>query len=678
MDIGALSIPSNKKKQFQSAGINTLEDLLLYFPKQYAYYGDMTPYNEFPQKVGESISVCGTVESVTTNFKKVIYATVVIKSRNGQSINAVWFNQRHIGNLIYTGMFILVHGKLSYNEKYQSYSIFPDYFCTDINHFNDIIPVYKKIHGMSNDYIRFCVKTVLDTTRYEDLFQDRSHIDDELAKKVGVCDLYAVLHMAHFPKTQEDCKKVEQWVTADILAAFAIEMAIRKKESSKEAKFVLDEELAEKAQVCLQTKIPYELTKDQKSAIQTMTNIMCSKKRLNALLQGDVGCGKTIVAFMMAYAAVSCGYQVAIMAPTFVLAEQHFNDLKKLMQDDVAIAFLHSSLKAAEKRKIYAKIASGEIKIVVGTHAVLGDDVNFHNLALTVVDEEHRFGVLQREKLMKKAASGTHHISMSATPIPRSLALATISDDVIVQNIKTMPSGRVPVITIAYSNTVKTYEAMLRQVRAGHQCYVICPLIHDSDSERMTDIVSVESAYEDMERFYAKCPDVRIAAITGKMKPKEIQERIDAFKAGIIHILISTTIVEVGVNVPNATVMVICNAERFGLAQLHQLRGRVGRSSFQSYCVLLTKNKMSERIQVMVKSNDGFVIAEEDMKLRGTGNLVGVEQSGYDKCVTLMLQNQELYSRLYGEAIKIAEANETYMKYLDLANKRFGKESVDA
>lgn len=677
MDIETLSIPSNKIKQFQSAGINTLEDLLLYFPKQYAYYGNMTPYNEFPQKIGESISVCGTVESVTTSFKKVIYVTVIIKSRNGQSINVVWFNQRHISNLIYTGMFVLVHGKLSYNEKYQSYSLFPDYFCTDINHFNDIIPVYKKIHGMSNDYIRSCVKTILDTARYEDLFQDQSHIDDALAKKVGVCDLYTVLHMAHFPKTQEDCRKVEQWVTADILAAFAIEMAIRKKESSQDAKFVLDKGLAERAQSCLQSRIPYSLTEDQKTAVQNMTNIMCSKKRLNALLQGDVGCGKTIVAFMMAYAAVSCGYQVAIMAPTFVLAEQHFNDLKQLMHDDAAIAFLHSSLKAAEKKKILPKIASGEIKIVVGTHAVLGDDVNFHNLALTVVDEEHRFGVIQREKLMKKAANGTHHISMSATPIPRSLALATISDDVIVQNIKTMPSGRVPVITIAYSNTIKTYEAMLRQVREGHQCYVICPLIHDSDSEKMTDIVSVESAYEDMQKFYAKCSDVRISAITGKMKPKEIQERIDAFKAGVIHILISTTIVEVGVNVPNATVMVICNADRFGLAQLHQLRGRVGRSSFQSYCVLLTKNKMCERVQAMVNSNDGFVIAEEDMKLRGTGNLVGVEQSGYDKCVTLMLQNQELYNRLFEEAIKIAEANETYMKYLDLANKRFGKESVE-
>ncbi len=655
MNISTLSIPSNKIKQFQGAGINTLEDLLLYFPKQYAYYGQVTAYNEFPQKIGEVISICGTVESVTTSFRNVIYVTAVVKNKSGQIINVVWFNQRHIGNLVYTGMFLLAHGKLSYNEKYQSYSLFPDYYCTDINHFNDIIPVYKKIPGMSNDYIRSCIKTVLDTVDYKELFQDQSHIDDSLAKKVGVCDLSTVLHLAHFPKTKDDCERVKQWETADVLAAFAIEMAIRKKQSSSKSNFVLNHDAAQEAQKRLAEKLPYSLTQDQASAVANMTSIMCSKKRLNALLQGDVGCGKTIVAFMMAAATVGCGFQVAIMAPTYVLAEQHYHDLLQLMQTDVSIAFLHSSLKAAEKRKILPKIKSGDIKIVVGTHSVLADDVEFKNLSLTIVDEEHRFGVLQREKLMKKAASGTHHISMSATPIPRSLALATIGDDITIENIKTMPNGRVPVITIAYSNTEKTYEAMLRQVQAGHQCYVICPLIHDSDSEKMVDIVSVESAYEDMQKFYSKHPDVRIAAITGKMKPKEIQERIDAFKSGVVHILLSTTIVEVGVNVPNATVMVICNAERFGLAQLHQLRGRVGRSSFQSYCVLLTKNKACDRIQVMVKSNDGFVIAEEDMKLRGTGNLVGVEQSGYDKCVTLMLQNQDLYNRLYGEAIKIAD-----------------------
>lgn len=672
MDIDALKIPANKIKQFQRVGINTLEDLLMDFPRKYQYFGKVMSFSELPGHVGENISFCGTVANIYTSFKNVYRVSAMITDRHGNRVNAVWFNQKFISNYVYTGMFILVHGKLTYNEQYDSYSIFPDYYCTDINHFNDVIPVYRKIPGMANDYIRSCVKNVLETVDYVNLFDQDSHIDDNYAKAIGVCSFKDVIRMAHFPESQDDCERVHKWQVASLLTAFAIEMVERKLRSQSESSCVLDRQKAVIAQSHLKQKLPYRLTADQEKAVANMTEIMCSGKRLSALLQGDVGCGKTIVAFLMAVATVECGYQVAIMAPTYVLAEQHYLDLCKILDGtDIQVAFLHSNLKAAEKRKIYPKIENGEISIVVGTHAVLGDNVIFKNLALTVVDEEHRFGVKQRELMMDKAAAGTHHINMSATPIPRSLALATIGDNISIENIRTMPNGRLPVQTIVYSNAQKTYEAMLRQIRAGHQCYVVCPLIQDSDSERMSDVVSVESVLEEMQKFYGNCPDVKIAAITGKMKQAEIQERIDAFKKGDVNILLSTTIVEVGVNVPNATVMVIRNAERFGLAQLHQLRGRVGRSSYQSYCVLLSRDKSNPRLQAMAKTTDGFEIAEEDMKLRGTGNLIGVEQSGYDKCVTAMLQNQTLYQKIVTEVQKMVSANRRYSAYRKFAESQF-------
>ena len=679
MDIETLNLPALKIKQFHRVGISTLEDLLMYLPRKYMYYGAVTPFEDFPKNIGKSISICGTVSSVSTNFKNVVRVTAVLKSNSGKFINAVWFNQRYISNYVYEGMFVLVHGKLSYNEKYKSYSIVPDYFCADLNSFNDIVPVYKKIPGMSSDYLKSCIKTVMETMDYGSFFPENHHMDDDLANRVGICDFKSMLQMAHFPKTMEDCDKVERWKTADLLSAFAAEMVAKKIAAQKDAKYPFNSDAADNAKEEVKGYLPYTLTKDQEKAIEDMEQILCSGKRLNALLQGDVGCGKSIVAFMLAVMAVKSGFQAAIMAPTYVLAEQHFHDLKSLLDGTgIQIDFLHSGLKAKERKAILKRIKEKETSIVVGTHAVLSEDVQFHSLAITIVDEEHRFGVKQRERLIQKAAEGTHTVSMSATPIPRTLALATIGNEVVIENIKTMPAGRLPVTTVVFSNAEKTYEAMRRQVLQKHQCYMICPLIHESESEKMAGVMSVEEAYSEMQTYYDTVygPDngVRIAAITGKMKPGEVQARIDAFKQGDIDILLSTTIVEVGVNVPNATVMVIRNAERFGLAQLHQLRGRVGRGAVQSYCVLLSNDKGNERLQAMTKTTDGFEIAEEDMKLRGSGNLVGVEQSGYDKCVTAMLQNQELYGKLYSEIEKIAKASHQYAMLHSIADKRYGRE----
>lgn len=668
----ALNIPESKVKQFHRAGIDTVEDLMLYFPRKYNYYGKCISFKELKDNVGEQVSLCGTVVSVSSAFVKVARVSVLLRDADTQkTINVIWFNQLFMKNLLYQGMFILVHGKLTYNEKYKTYSLIPDYYCANPDHFSDLIPIYRKIPGMSTDYLRNCIKTIIKDVDYMNEIDRNQHISDSLANQVGIVDFKTAIQLAHFPKTQEDCNKVKMWQIADMLSAFAAEMVARNLSAQEDSPFKFSMKACERAKKEVLSHIQYDLTEDQKKVISNMETSLCSGKRLNALLQGDVGCGKTIVAFIMAIMAIKNGFQAAIMAPTHVLAEQHYLDLTKLLEGtDIRVEFLHNNIKAAEKKKILARISSGESSIVVGTHAVLADGVKFKALAITIVDEEHRFGVQQREKLVQKASSGTHNISMSATPIPRTLALATIGENISIENIRTMPVGRLPVTTIVFSNAQKTYDAMLRQIKAGHQCYVVCPLIQDSESEKMADVMSVESVLDEMESYYGPDSGVRIAAITGRMKASEVQAKIEAFKSGTVDILLSTTIVEVGVNVPNATVMVIRNAERFGLSQLHQLRGRVGRSSLQSYCVLLSKDRANERLQAMARTTNGFEIAEADLKLRGTGNIVGDEQSGYDKCVTAMIQYPKLYKGLYDAIYKMAEASKQYNNLRDISKVR--------
>ena len=320
--------------------------------------------------------------------------------------------------------------------------------------------------------------------------------------------------------------------------------------------------------------------------------------------------------------------------------------------------YLGSKLKAKEKRLMLEKIKNGEAGVIIGTQTIIGKNVEYKALGLTITDEEHRFGVNQRKALREKAIEGAHSISMSATPIPRSLALAIYGEGTVVYNIHTMPSGRKPVTTIAYSDEVKTYEAMYRQIKAGRQVYVVCPLI--TSSEALVGVDSLEDTEAKMREYYQKYPEVKIACISGKMKEEEIKQNIHDFADGKYHILLSTTIVEVGVNVPNATVMVIKNAEHFGLAQLHQLRGRVGRGKHQSYCVLLCKDKTNPRIQAMVKTTDGFEIAQLDLEQRGMGDLVGTAQSGFDKAVNAMILYKEMYEKINTELSVIIQGKIRY------------------
>lgn len=459
------------------------------------------------------------------------------------------------------------------------------------------------------------------------------------------------IRIVHHPQTDEDLKAIERRKAAEVLIPFAKELTNR--ESVIAAPRYTEINLTKTNNLIhsVTASLPFELTEDQKSAVNVLLSDVKAGRRINALIQGDVGCGKTVIAELISAIFAVNGYQCVVMAPTKILATQHYEDFKKLLTPvGIEVELLVEGQKAAERKKTIARIKDGSVKIIIGTSSVLSEKVEYKDLALLITDEEHRFGVAQREALMEKAKDGIHCISMSATPIPRSLALAINGNSTRIIDVKTMPSGRKPVQTILFGNEEKTYEAMYRQIAEGHQCYIVCPLVDKSDSESMENAESVDETYQKAtDYFQTHHPSVKIAAITGKTKKVEQQEILNAYVAGDIHILIATTIVEVGVNVPNATVMVIKNAERFGLAQLHQLRGRVGRSSTQSYCVLLSKDKENPRLLTMVRTTDGFEIAKADLEQRGAGDLIGVEQSGFNKVLTCMAQHKELYNAILSE-----------------------------
>ena len=390
--------------------------------------------------------------------------------------------------------------------------------------------------------------------------------------------------------------------------------------------------------------LPFSLTQDQEKAVTEMLSYAEAGRRINALVQGDVGCGKTIICTLMAAAFADSGYQSVIMAPTQVLARQHYDSISSMLAPfGIKTAFLDSSLKKRDRDAVLREIANGSAQIIIGTHSCVGKDLVYKDLALAVVDEEHRFGVKQRTAIVEKAAKGVHSITMSATPIPRSLAQVIYGDNIQLHTVRSMPNGRKAVKTRVFRNQTGNMKFVLKEVQAGHQAYVVCPMIENN--EKVPGVKSVDQITKEYREFLEP-QGVRIGSLTGKTSKEETSEIINSFKDGKIDVLIATTVIEVGVNVPNATVMIITNAERFGLSSLHQLRGRVGRGDLQSYCVLQSDDESPKglaRLQVLCDTTDGFQIAEADLAQRGAGDLLGTQQSGENKYVALMIANPDRY-----------------------------------
>ena len=595
-------------------GINTIEDLVTHYPFRY----DVLKRDNLADiEDGEKIIIDGKIESVPilmrfkAGLNKMNFRLVTPSGIVGVSI----FNRAFLKSKLLVGTDVIVIGKL---DKTKNVITASDIKLDVLSNKVKIEPVYHCTSGLTNKnmstYINMALlmygKDVLD------------YIPKEYQERYDFVNKKTALNIIHNPSTSEKLKEVTIRLKYEELFQFMFKINYLKQQNKKE-KNGLHREIDQKKLDAFMKKIPFELTNDQKTAVQEILTDLESPNRMNRLLQGDVGSGKTIVAFIGMYANCLCGYQSALMAPTEILANQHYINLCEFLKHtDVKVALLTGSTSKKEKNEIYKGLAQGTIHMVIGTHALIQDEVEYHNLGLVITDEQHRFGVHQRANLQNKGVK-PDVLYMSATPIPRTYAL-TIFGDMDVSTIKERPKGRQKIDTYVKKNSEirDVLEMMYEELKAHHQVYVIAPLIEESEN---SDLTTVNELRDQMKLAFKD--KYKIDIVHGKMASGAKDIIMEQFKNNEVQILISTTVVEVGVDVPNATTMVIFDADRFGLSTLHQLRGRVGRGTSKSQCILISDSD-AERLKIMEKEDDGFVISEEDFKLRGHGDLFGTKQSG--------------------------------------------------
>lgn len=656
MELSSLGVTKAKEQQFNSKGIETVEDLIKFIPRK--YYDYRTPKFCDEIQEGDNVSIIATILLSSRNVEKRYYKIHAIDDRNNQ-FDIFWFgNVWGLDKLIINRKYIFC-GKASINAYTGRVQLNNPIFSDDITAMAKIFPVYSKIRGMSDDYLKKTMKKAIDS------FLHFEPLEKSVMDKFNVVPTYVMARNIHFPRNENDIEVAKNRIVFDELFKLAFEMEM----SFRDTKHPTTIKLEKMTSVAPFLKtLPFALTDGPESQLETVRGIV---RKINkgfttaSLVQGDVGCGKTFVALLLMLLMAENGYQSVLMAPTNILAVQHYEDISEYLKDIpfVKTVLLTSNLKKKERDAILASIKSGEANIIIGTHSVISDSVEFTSLGLSIVDEEHRFGVVQRDKLKKKIGESVHTVTMSATPIPRSLGLSLYGEGIDIYTISKMPQGRKNVITSVSTNVNEAFDFIEKQVMDGRQAYVVCPLIEESDSERLQDVESVEETLANAQTYFAHNPNIKIAAINGKMKADEVADILSKFSKNEYNVIISTTIIEVGVNVPNSTVIVIKNAERFGLAQLHQLRGRVGRGKYQSYCILVSQQSDVPRLEVMTRTTNGFVIAEEDLKLRGMGDFIGTKQSGDVKNVMLMLANRKLYDEIRTEVKEICKSPERMNHY---------------
>lgn len=632
-DLNLLEIPKSKISQFEKKGIYSIEDLVQYFPKKYFDFTNPKTINQLIE--GHVVAVEGSIINVTEGEK---FLKAIIRDKNGSKMDIVWFNQKYVKKKLKEGTEYLFCGTIHNNTyKNQPQMISPICFSDNIDEYKKIIPSYRKIQGMSEEYLLNSIDKALE------LYKPEESLPSILLDKYKLCCPNTALKNIHNPESRERLVNARKRFVVEDLYYFAkklrdingidcVSTGMKYEDLTSIKEFL--------------GKLPFELTDGQREVLRESCRKLKQGERLNSLVLGDVGCGKTIVALILLLLTKYNGGQSVMMCPTTVLAKQHYQDfLEKTDGFDINIAFLSSDTKKRERNKILKEVKAGEIDILVGTHSVIGKDVEFKNLTLTVVDEEHKFGVVQRESLKEKSKNGVHSVSMSATPIPRTLAMVLHGEGVDIHKINSMPKGRKTIKTSLVEEKTKVLDFMYDEIKKGRQCYFICPLVEDS--ETMSGVESLESVTKEIQDYFKNHTDVNIGSINGKkMKQDEIEEEIGKFARNEYQILVSTTIVEVGVNVPNSTVIAINNAERFGLAQLHQLRGRVGRGSHQSHCILISKDTQNQKLEAMRKFSDGYKIAEKDLEIRGAGEFIGVKQSGDDKYLSLAMKYPDVFSEI--------------------------------
>lgn len=633
MELQKRTISAIRKKK-----IYTVNDMVSFVPRAYRDYREIKHLSACED--GEFAVVRGRITKVDKKFGQRYYVVIRLTEENGDFVTVMYFSMADYYAKTYGEHMqqeAVVCGKIKKEAKFGRwfYSMSPPehYFFNGVYR-PWIDSIYPNIKGVSSEMRDKLIENALKTVE--------EPLSWEIMSKYGMMDYKSALTELHHPTGLESLEKAKNRVLFNDLLYFAI--LFRLGESRDDLKSGI---LFNKVGLCQEfiKNLSFRLTDDQRGVLNRMVVTSRTGMRNNVLLQGDVGCGKTIVAAIMMMTAYENGYQAVLMAPKEILAKQHYAEITKYAEKyGIKTCFLHAGMKAPERKKAYSGIESGEISFIIGTHSCLSDKLMYKKLGLIVIDEEHLFGVEQKEKLEEKAVEGVHMLSMSATPVPRTIASVMYGNKKEIMLIKTKPEGRLPVKTAVQITHKNIFPFMEKEILAGHQCYVVCPSIDEREDSVGPEIVSVESMYKEYVSYFGE-KGIRIGVVHGKMKKDEIEGVISGFYDGSISILMSTTVIEVGVNVPNATVIVVEQADRFGLATLHQLRGRVGRSSLQSYCILRSETPENERLDVMARTTDGFEIAEADLRLRGTGNLIGMEQSGTNKYVEEMLDNPEIFKK---------------------------------
>ena len=600
------------KVLLEKLNIYTVEDLLTYYPCRYDFLQRSDLDN---LKEDDKVIIDGRVESlpIILRFNKGLNKMNFRLASSKHVVGVSIFNRAYLKTQLSIGTNVIVIGKY---DKTKNIVTASDVRIGSLGNSLKIEPVYHLTTGITSKNLKTYIN--LGILMYGKNVKDL--IPNYILERYKFVNKKTALNIVHNPSDIDKLKQVQIRLKYEELFAFMVKINYLKENNKKENG--LNRNILESDIENFYSRLHFTLTNDQKKAIREIVDDLNSSKRMNRLLQGDVGCGKTIVAIIAMYLNKLSGYQSALMAPTEILATQHYQNIKDLLGDSVHVELLVGSLSKKEKTRIYRGLQDGDIDIIVGTHALIQSDVVYSNLGLVVTDEQHRFGVNQRENLKNKGIM-PDVLYMSATPIPRTFAL-TIYGDMDISVIKELPAGRKPIKTyIKKNDEIKdVLEMMLQELENGHQIYVIAPLIEDSEN---TDLTSVNELRDKMSLAFGK--KYNIAMLHSKIGALQKDEIMNNFKDGKIHILISTTVIEVGVNVPNATMMAIFDANRFGLSTLHQLRGRVGRGSLDSKCVLISSQE-TERLNILEKTTDGFMISEEDFKLRGSGDVFGTKQSG--------------------------------------------------
>lgn len=616
-------IGDNKGKSLNKLGVYTVGDILLRFPRTYYMYQPPVGENDIKNHIGEKIALQLELRSNAMLKKTRRFDIVIAKGFTPNlQMELVWFRTPYIRNQLYTYTPLVFFGKLI--EEYGTFKMEQPEIYQPKEYENLIkrpYPIYSLTKGISNNLIIKTVKEALSNIDFKE------HLPESIIKKNKLIGINEAIKLIHIPNSLDDYIEARRRLAYDEIFKFmlGVEYNILNEEKIINTYSINSEDETRK----VIKKLPYELTNGQKNAFNDILNDFKSSYVTQRLIQGDVGSGKTIVAFLSMLTMINNGYQAAIMAPTEVLARQHYKDFIKLIEDNdlgYKVVCLTGSTKGKERKEVLAEIKENNKLFIVGTHALIEEKVEYNNIGLVITDEQHRFGVKQRDAFTEKGIN-PFTIVMSATPIPRTLSMI-IYMGMNISNIKDVPKTKLPIKNCVVKENMRpnSYKHILSEIKKGHQAYIICPLV---EAKEITEAENVLD-YKDMLIDFMP-DDIRIVVLHGKMKPKEKNDIMDRFINKEIDILVSTTVVEVGVNNPNATTIMIENANRFGLAQLHQLRGRVGRGSAQSYCIFIDSSETTEinkRLSIMNSSNDGFFIANEDLKLRGPGDIMGIRQSG--------------------------------------------------